>query len=432
MRSEPASTMPPSSWRASTRIAFRFAFCYLTQYALGCGNATVWRAVPWLGGHILEPLFAAPYLLASQWLGRHVFHLHGPAATIHSSGYGDRTLDWIAFSLMLAIALVATILWSALDRRRTEYNTLLAWFRLGLRPTIAVAMMHYGSWKIFPIQMPPPSLAVLNEPLGQASPLTLLWTLLGLSTVYEKICGSIEFLGALLLLGRRTALAGALLAAFVMANVVLFNCFFDVPVKLYAANLLLMALVAIVPDVRALFGFFWRHTPSAPTSPWQPALHGRARWIPLTLQAAALLTVGIVASFSHYRQHALEEANLRHPSPLAGEWHLDTGTLLTGDGVPMSDLVLEPDGRLNVRDTDGILWGGSTYRTGQPQLSLAGPGLPSVTYAITQPDASHLILTPTGGTTQSTALRLTRTPLPAHYPLLERGFHLVNEWGLER
>ena len=167
-----------------------------------------------------------------------------------------------------------------------------------------------------------------------------------------------------------------------------------------------------------------------PPRPWQPVLRGRARWIPLTLQAAALLTVGIVASFSHYRQHALEEANLRHPSPLAGEWHLDTGTLLTGDGVPMSDLVLEPDGRLNVRDTDGILWGGSTYRTGQPQLSLAGPGLPSVTYAITQPDASHLILTPTDSTANT--LRLTRVPLPAHYPLLERGFHLVNEWGLER
>jgi hypothetical protein len=428
-----ASPSPGSStrpWRASTRVAFRFTFCYVTQYALGCGNATVWRALPWLGTHVLEPLCATPYLLAAQWLGQHLFHLQGPAAHLHSTGYGDRALDWIAAGLMLLLAAVATILWSALDRRRREYNTLLAWFRFGLRLTLAVAMLNYGSWKIFPIQMPPPSLAVLNEPLGQASPLTLLWTLLGLSTVYEKICGSIEFLGALLLLSRRTALMGALLTAFVMTNVVLFNCFFDVPVKLYAANLLLMALVAIAPDLRALFGFFWRQTPSAPTSLWQPVLRGPARRLLPALQLLVLLTVGIVASSAHYRQHALEETNLRHPSPLAGEWHLDAGTLLTGEGVAMSDLVLEPDGRLNVRAADGSLWGGSAYRHGAPQLRIAGPGLPDITYAISQPDPAHLILTPT--TSDATPLHLTRVPLPAHYPLQERGFHLVNEWGLER
>ena len=416
-------------WNPATRVAFRFIFCYVAQYALGCGNATVWRALPWLGKHVFEPLCATPYLLAAQWLGQHLFHLQGPGARLHGSGFGDRALDWIAAGLMLVLATVATAVWSALDRRR-EYNTLLAWFRFGLRLTLAVAMLNYGSWKIFPIQMPPPSLAVLNEPLGSTSPLTLLWTLLGLNPLYENICGGIEFLGALLLLSRRTALMGALLAAFVMTNVVLFNCFFDVPVKLYAGNLLLMALVAIVPDVRALFGFFWRQTPSAPTSLWQPVLRGRVRWLLPALELLVLLTVGIVASSAHYRQHALEEANLRHPSPLAGEWHLDSGTVLTGDGVPMSDLVLEPDGRLDIRATDGSLWGGSTYRIGDPQLRFAGPGLPVATFAITQPDAAHLVLTPTTGV--ASELRLTRVPLPAHYPLQERGFHLVNEWGLER
>jgi hypothetical protein len=96
----------------------------------------------------------------------------------------------------------------------------------------------------------------------------------------------------------------------------------------------------------------------------------------------------------------------------------------------MSDLVLEPDGRIDVRAADGSIWGGSTLRAGETVMRFAGPGLPVVTFAIRQPDAAHLVLTPSAG--QSDELRLTRMPLPSHYPLLERGFHLVNEWGLER
>ena len=83
-----------------------------------------------------------------------------------------------------------------------------------------------------------------------------------------------------------------------------------------------------------------------------------------------------------------------------------------------------------VRAADGSLWGGSTYRTGETILRFGAPGLPSVTFAIAQPDPAHLVLTPTTG--GGSELRLTRVPLPSHYPLLERGFHLVNEWGLER
>ncbi len=45
----------------------------------------------------------------------------------------------------------------------------------------------------------------------------------------------------------------------------------------------------------------------------------------------------------------------------------------------------------------------------------------------------HLILMPTGKHAATGAtLHLTRVPLPASSPLLDRGFHWVNEWSLER
>jgi hypothetical protein len=135
-----------------------------------------------------------------------------------------------------------------------------------LRLTLVLSILWYASIKIFPVQIESPSLAVLNEPVGSTSPMTMLWTVLGMNPAYERVCGAIELLCALLLLWRRTALSGVLLALVVLANIVLFDVFFDVPVRLYAANLLLMALTLLAPDVRALLQFLWTQQPVTPRS----------------------------------------------------------------------------------------------------------------------------------------------------------------------
>jgi hypothetical protein len=52
-----------------------------------------------------------------------------------------------------------------------------------------------------------------------------------------------------LLLIRKTSLAGALLTTFVMTNLLLYNLFYDVPVKLFAAHLILFTLFIILTDL---------------------------------------------------------------------------------------------------------------------------------------------------------------------------------------
>jgi len=94
--------------------------------------------------------------------------------------------------------------------------------------------------------------------------------LIGSSPIYEGICGYAELLAGILLLFRRTALFGALLASFVLLNVLLDNLFFDVPVKIYAAHLLFFALFLTLPDAGQLFRFFWLHQPAAPMGVWTP------------------------------------------------------------------------------------------------------------------------------------------------------------------
>jgi hypothetical protein len=103
--------------------------------------------------------------------------------------------------------------------------------------------------------------------------MTFLWNLISLSPVHEIICGSAEVLGGILLLYRRTALAGALFSTFVIANVVLYNFCYDVPVKLFAANLLLGCIFSPCRTPFSLCRFFWTQTRRAHRrlgSPRQP------------------------------------------------------------------------------------------------------------------------------------------------------------------
>ncbi len=447
-----SNAAPPTSglpaWPLPTRIAFRFAFCLLMPYALCCGHKTLFSKVPVLGVHI-EAGVERVFLLPARWLAVHLFHLTGAAAVFHGSAFGDRALDWIAAGLMLALALVGTGVWSAIDElhlpskarpRRLRYPLLFQVMRWTLRLTLVISILWYGAIKVFPIQIESPSLAVLNERVGDTSPMTMLWTVLGMNHSYERVCGAVETLCALLLLWRRTALGGAVLAIVIMTNVVLFDVFFEVPVRLYASALLLMALTLIAPDVQAMLRFFFSREPATPAANWSlSALPKTLRNVALAFEVFVLLTAFKPIVSQEHEQAGREEANQRHPAAIAGEWHVDgfDGTALRGgSGAVITDVFLEPSGRVNLRSSDQRLWGGGRYDANDHTLSTVSALRETIRYAVVQPDANHLILRPEAGYGSYPTLELSRVALPEHYPLLdrlhERGLHLVEEWGFER
>jgi hypothetical protein len=438
-------TVPsPRRWSFGTRLAFRFSFTYLLIYALGCGNATLWEVIPFHVGERLNDWTSWPFSHAAVWLGQHLFHLTGVAAALQDTGSGDTTLSWIGVGIMLAVAILSTFLWTAFAelrspaRRALAYPRLFFWFRLIIRLTLGVAMLGYGLAKLFPLQMAPPSLAVLNEPLGNTSPMTLLWTLIGLYPVYEMICGAAEVTAGILILFRRTGLLGELLTAFLATNIVLYNFCFDVPVKLYAAHLVLMAIALIVPDAQSLINFFFLHRPCKPIDGWvKPARRYGLRAETISVVVVLLLAVvPSVIGLSH--TYARQLASQRHSPPITGEWHLVTATqpFLTGDGVPLVDVFFEPTGRVMLRSSDGVLWRAGAHLDDKKhtlQLFHEGADGPPPVYAMTQSDPTRLLLTPIGEDVKKNGtLTLVRVPLPTHYPLEDRGFHWVNEWGLER
>ena len=234
-------------WSPALRLAFRFAFSYFILYAAPEGGRTsaLYR-VPGLskvytsyihGWHVLLP-----------WVAIHLFHLSGQATTYFPTGSGSTTLAYIQNLVFVVIAFAVALVWTVLDRKRKDYRTLHEWLRILLRYTLALTLFSYGFAKIFPLQFRPTGFRQLVEPYGEFSPMGVLWSFMGASIAYTIFGGFSEALGGALLLFRRTTTFGALWSAVVLANVVALNFCYDVPVKLYSTNLLIMALFLLVPD----------------------------------------------------------------------------------------------------------------------------------------------------------------------------------------
>ena len=416
------------------RTAFRLVFCYFMLYALCSGFLTLWDTIPYIGSRIAG-LLATPFLQGAQWSNTHLIHAE-PAGTSLGADSGDGALNWLSVGVMLLLAIVGSFLWSIFDRRREGHAVLSMWLRFILRLTVAGAMAAYGLDKIFLSQMPPPSLAVLNEPLGSTSPMMLLWTTIGSKPGYQIATGLVELAAALLLFLRRTALLGAICTVFIMSNVVLYDYFFNVGVKIYAAHLLLMALVLVAPDLKSLVSYFWSHKPTYPRDGWTPRVASRGPQIAiLAFELAVLVSSVGYRSYSEMRDRRTLKQQATNVAPFAGQWHVQSSEL-AGRASPLvlqdqslvTDLFIEPFGALNVRTSSGALLDGDVHFNEAKRNVRLDIGLSDhpIVYTLAQPDPTHLLLTPKGADSDSQpTLSLVRVTLPAHYPLLDNRPRMV-------
>ena len=234
-------------WSPAKRLLFRFAFAYLVLYNFPFPL----DYIPYVDMAAL--LYRKLWRALVPWVGTHLFH--ADTSTL-PNGSGDSTYSYVQVFCFLVIASIVTVVWTILDRKRAHYARLHEGLRIYVRFALGAAMLSYGAVKVIKSQFPDPPLDRLLQPMGDASPMGLVWTFMGSSTAYNVFAGAGEMIGGLLLTLRRTTLLGALVSLGVLSNIVALNFFYDVPVKLYSLHLLAMAVFLMVPDLRRLIDMF--------------------------------------------------------------------------------------------------------------------------------------------------------------------------------
>ncbi|WP_313267328.1 hypothetical protein [Sphingobacterium sp.] len=238
----------PEQWPAFRKLGFRFSFIFILSFILVFNNGTY----P-LYGYISTPLTHFMQRL-TPWFAENILG-YSYDHSIFINGSGDTSYAWISLFILLLLALVGAALWSILDRRRASYTILFYWLTTAIRYYIAFMLINYGLIKVFYMQMQPPRLTQLLQPLGEYSPMGLAWTYIGYSQGYNILIGSVEILSGLLLF-RKTVIAGALITVATSINIMAVNYFYDVPVKMVSTALLLFSIFLLLPYLKALFTIF--------------------------------------------------------------------------------------------------------------------------------------------------------------------------------
>jgi uncharacterized membrane protein YphA (DoxX/SURF4 family) len=323
-------------WSFGLRVAFRFCFVYFGLFCLYTQIIGGLIYIPKMES--IEPASFWPMRQIVFWTAAHVFHAKLPLVYT-ASGSGDKTFDWVLAFCLLVFAVLATTVWSALDRRRENYVALHKWFRLGIRFALASQLIGYGIDKVVPLQMPYPNLTRLVEPFGNFSPMGVLWYSVGASPAYETFAGCAEMLGGILLILPRTTTLGALICIADMTQVFVLNMTYDVPVKLFSFHLLLMGLFLLAPDMRRLADFFFRNRTVAASTPSQLFRTHRANRITIVVQIVFgiwMLGTAAYAAWDDWQAYG----GGRPKSALYGIWNVDE---LSIDGQIRSPLTIDYD-----------------------------------------------------------------------------------------
>jgi len=387
----------------------------------------------------LIPSLKLVFEAAERWLVVLAGHwLFGVTLTIFPRGSGDTSYNYVEIVVELALAVLIATAWHAAVRGRAVSARTRDHFTILVRYVLGATMLGYGWAKLIPTQMPVPGPDRLLEPVGDMSPMGLLWTFMGASLPYQMFAGFGEVLGGVLLFWRRTTLLGALILTGVLVNVVALNFAYDVPVKLYSLHLLAFALVLVAPHAPRLVNLILLNRPTAPIElrPF-PAQRAWVRRTALAVKIGLVLVYGVLPIATSY-QAAASYGFLKPRHALAGMYRVTAFTRASGvegarvdDGAPRwLRLAVDESGEgLAIQRADGTTQRFPlTIDAGRGVWTFQAPeyGAVRLEYRVAKSGVVTL-----DGTIGAGPVQVVLAPFGESL-LLGRGFHWINEYPFNR
>lgn len=223
----------PIQWNETNKFVLRFLFIYFFI-----------QAVP------LDYKFYTDLLVTSG--GEQGFYI-----LFKIANYSPRFFGLVGYQNWLIVAIIALI--GALvggkvcSNTNQNFDKLYYWLRVILRYRLALVAISYGLIKLFPLQMPYPSLGNLHTNYGDFLPWKIYFHTTGIAPPFEVFLGAVEMFAGLLLLCRKATTFGAGVLAGYYGNVFASNMAYSMGYEAYSLQLAIFAIVLFIYDAPRLY-----------------------------------------------------------------------------------------------------------------------------------------------------------------------------------
>lgn len=230
-----------SEWKGWQKVIFRTAFVFFVFMSLPT-DADWYRnlvSIDWPNLHYRDIYDLARFSSGFSFVGNSIL--------------GNTLNGYANWFITLFVAAILGLVWTAIDRKRKEYNTLYYWLRVIVRYRAGIGIIGFGFTKLFPVQMPHPSEGLLNTDFGDFTAQKIYWMSIGIVPWYQVFTGIVEITAGTLLFFRKTTFLGAALLFGALGDIVYVNFAYDGGVHVYSSYFALLAAFLMIKDLPKLY-----------------------------------------------------------------------------------------------------------------------------------------------------------------------------------
>ncbi len=258
---EPESKKVPG-WKAYEKVLFRIGFIFFVSICIP--NSVEWYKqlinINWTNLHYRDLYDIARFGSGINFFGNTIF--------------GNTLLGYANWIITLAIAIIGGLVWTVIVRLRKKevnnYDLLYYWLRTIVRYRAGIGIIGFGFTKLLPVQMPYPSLGLLNTNFGDFTAQKIYWLSVGSVPWYQVFAGIVEVTAGTLLFFRKTTTLGAVLLFAALGDIVYVNFAYDGGVHVYSTYFVLLAGFLLIRDVPRIYNLLVLERYTVPINYYPP------------------------------------------------------------------------------------------------------------------------------------------------------------------
>jgi hypothetical protein len=248
--------------------------------------------------------------------------------------------DYTDWGIAFLIGIAGGLIWTVFDRKSKSYNILYYWIRVVVRYRAGIGIIGFGFTKLFPTQMPYPSLGLLNSNFGDFTAQKIYWLSVGIVPWYQVFGGIVEITAGTMLFFRRTTTLGAILLAGALGDITYVNYAYDGGVHVYAFYFVFLSLFLIADDVPKLYNLLILERYTIPHRLYPDFKKPVLKYTRIGLKALTFLIFFVILTYTevvNFKYDPYKQPSTAGVKQLRGNYHVTTFKL-NGVEIPYNPL----------------------------------------------------------------------------------------------